>query len=53
VRIAIEVLAPDDIGDAIRGTVFEQEAAKDRLFRFDRMRRYFQCFDLGIVGHAE
>ena len=53
VRIAVEIVLADDVADAVRGLVVEQQAAQDRLLRLQRMRRQLQGIDLGIVGHRD
>src|SRR5450432_4651647 len=52
-RLAIEVVGAHDVGDTVRSAVLEQEPAQHRLLGLERMRRHFQGFELGVVGHTE
>jgi hypothetical protein len=50
VIVAIKIAFTDDIRNAIPSAVIEQQAADQRLFRLDRMRRQTQGRDFEIGG---
>ena len=52
-RVAVEIVGAEDVGDPIRRAVVEQQAAEHRLLGLDRMGRNLERFELAIVGHAE
>ena len=51
VCVAVEILAAQEVGDAVDGRVLQQQSAEHGLLRLQRMRRHFQGVDLGVVRH--
>ena len=50
VVVAVEIALGDLVGDAVPGAVVEHQAAEQRLFGLDRMRRQLERRHLRIAG---
>ena len=52
VSFAVEIVFTDGVTHAVGGFTVDQQTAENGLLRLQRMRRQFQCFQLGIVRHV-